>query len=288
MTLRDSLEKLLQAELDSRALDYWQLASAEIGAGVTAQRFAALLALASRYARRQPLAHPGLAAGFNPTAWNRLELLRVALILARPDLSSDAFAGEFEALFRFADEGETCALYRALPLLPAPERFVWRAGEACRSNMLSVFAAVALDSPYPVTYFDDTAWHQLVMKAVFVEAPLERIEGLDSRLSPELTRMALDFAAERLSAGRRLIPGFWLLPGSHQPEAVAVLVERLWPQANTKERQAMALGLGRAGRTDSLKARQHETNDTTVLGAIEAALAGDHSQQAFARLLAAH
>ncbi len=286
--MQDSLDKLLEAELDSRALDFWQLASAEISAGVPAQRFAALLALASRYARRQPLGHPELAVGFNPAAWNRLELLRVALVLARTDLDSDSFAREFEELFRFADEGETCALYRALPLLPAPERFVWRAGEACRSNMLSIFEAVALDSPYPVNYFDDTAWHQLVMKAVFVEAPMVRIEGLDSRLSPELTRMALDFAAERQSAGRRLIPGFWLVPGNHQPAAVAALVGQLWPTAHTVERIAMALALGRAGCESDLQTRQKESLEAPVLEAIAAALADDHSQQTFARLLAAY
>src|SRR5690606_11965861 len=123
--------------------------------GVSAQRFAALFAMASRYARREPLAHAACTENLNPTAWNRLELLRIALLLARSDLESDAFAEELEQLFRFADEGETCALYRALPLLPAPELFVWRAGEACRSNMQSVFNAVALDSPYPVAYFDD-------------------------------------------------------------------------------------------------------------------------------------
>jgi|SRR5690554_1473089 len=284
---QDSLTQLLEAELDPRALDFYQLAAEEIALGVSAQRFAALLALSSRYARRQALSQPELAEGFNPRAWNRLELLRVALLLARPDLDSKEFTEELENLFRFADEGESCALYRALPLLPAPERFVWRAGEACRSNMLSLFESVALDSPYPVNYFDDTAWYQLVMKAVFVETAIERIEGLDSRLTPELTRMALDFAAERLSAGRRLIPGFWLLPGNHQPQAVTALVEQQWHSASTEERIAMALALGRAGLNERLQELQQTTTEARVLEAVAAAIANNHDQQTFSRLLAA-
>jgi len=42
----------------------------------------------------------------------------------------------------------------------------------------------------------------MVLKAMFNGVPLSRIIGLESRLNSELTRMALDYAAERRAAGR--------------------------------------------------------------------------------------
>ena len=47
------------------------------------------------------------------------------------------------------------------------------------------------DTPYPLQHFDNLAWRQALIKAIFIGAPLWRIHGLDQRLSPELARMAL-------------------------------------------------------------------------------------------------
>ena len=243
-------KQLENGQLSEPARKYLHKAAEEIQAGVSSQRFSALFSMASRYARRTPLSNPKTINGVSLTLWNQLELLRVALLLARQDLAADHFSSDFEALFRFADEGESCALYRAIPLLPDPARFVWRAGEGCRSNMLPIFNAVALDSPFPAKYFDDTAWNQLVMKAVFVETQIDRIQGLDNRLSPELTRMALDFAAERKSAGRTLISGFWLIPGDHQKEALAEMIKGRWADSSAEEQACMVTALGRAHSLD--------------------------------------
>ncbi|HEY7884158.1 MAG TPA: EboA domain-containing protein [Cellvibrionaceae bacterium] len=278
------LDQLIHTELSADALHYWTDTSAEIRTGASPERFAALFAKASRYAKRQPLSQQTEIDGLNTRDWSQLELLRIGLLLARNDLASADFAQQFERLFRFADEGETCALYRALPLLPDGQRFVWRAAEGCRTNMQSVFNAVALDSPYAVRYFDETAWQQLVMKALFTEADIHRIVGLDGRLSAELTRMALDFAAERNSAGRGLIPGFWLILGAHHTAAVGQLAAQCWPDANTHERMAIAFALGRAEQTQRLHQLAQTTTDPLILNGINSALAGEHSQQQFALL----
>ncbi|GAB2917407.1 hypothetical protein GCM10027093_65010 [Paraburkholderia jirisanensis] len=183
----------------------------------------------------------------DPERWSVLETLRIVLLLASADLESEGFPGVFEHLFRFADHGECCALYRALPLLPRGERFVWRAGEGCRSNMRTVFEAAACDSPYPAAHFDDASWRQLVIKALFIDVPLSRIHGLDQRLSPELARMALDLADERRSASRSIAPQLWLCLGPHAGErGLQALRHELATGDDAAQRGAL-LGLARAG-----------------------------------------
>ena len=127
-------------------------ASAEVARGASVERFCGLVSLASRYVPRRggfdwkpaQLAQAGkLLEGWNPERWTVLEAARARLVLARPDLASPAGAAALEEAFRYADMGELCALYKTLALLPEPKRFVWRAGEGCRSSMKSVFESVA-------------------------------------------------------------------------------------------------------------------------------------------------
>jgi len=261
-------KQLAHNQLPDSAREYLNKSIVEIRGGVSAQRFSALFSMASRYARRVPLSGPSAINGACLDSWNQLELLRVSLLLARRDLQEEGFSQDFESLFRFADEGESRALYRSIAFLPDPGRFVWRAGEGCRSNMLTIFNAVALDSPYPAKYFDDTAWNQLVMKAVFIEAQLDRIMGLDDRLSPELTRMALDYAAERKSAGRHLIAGFWLIPGNQQTEELSELIISRWPDSSAEEKACMSLALGRAGASSLLQKLAKDDQSTKVQHAL--------------------
>jgi len=42
----------------------------------------------------------------------------------------------------------------------------------------------------------------MLLKALFLDVSLARIIGLDGRRTPELERMACDYAAERRAAGR--------------------------------------------------------------------------------------
>ena len=68
---------LLARRLPGAALDWFKTASSEIAGGVDDQRFAALLSLASRHARRTPLAPSAeeraqagrLLPGFDPERW---------------------------------------------------------------------------------------------------------------------------------------------------------------------------------------------------------------------------
>src|SRR5262245_38686228 len=255
---------------------------AELGAGGGAdERFGALLSGASRHAHRQPLAPTdaeraaarGALEGLEIERWTLLETLRVALILARGDLARPGAAAAIESAFQYADEGELCALYRSLALWPEPKRFALRAGEGCRSNMRSVFEAVACDTPFPARWFDELAFNQCVVKAIFIGAPLWRVWGLDSRLNAELARMALDLADERRSAGRPVQPELWLALGKHGgARGVQALERELDPvNPNRAGRRAAALALGRAGEAARIDAWLAKEKDAKVAESLRAA-----------------
>jgi len=224
---REFLAAGLRRAVPAESWTWLEGAAQELSRGATLERFCGLVSLASRYVPRRGAIEwkpAQVLEGWNPERWTMLEAARALLVLSRADLPTPAGAAAVEAAFRYADVGELCALYKTLALLPEPKRFVWRAGEGCRSSMKAVFESVACDSPLPVRHFDDVAWRQMLIKALFVEAPLARISGLGTRLDAETARMALDLAEERRSAGRPVNPDTWLLVGKHAgPRGIASL-----------------------------------------------------------------
>ncbi len=293
---RAVLDGLLARRLDPASLEWALAAQAEIAAGVSPDRFAALISLASRHGRGGPLecgeaeraAAAALLEGWDPAYWTRLEALRAALVLARGDLAEDSGARAIEDAFRYADVGEACALYRSLCLLPRGERFLSRAREGLRSNMTALFVAIACDQPYPFLHLDELGWNQMVIKALFVGAPLWRVFGLDRRLGPELARMALDLVDERRSAGRAVPHELWLCLGEHGGARALVALEREFSAENPNAlgRRAAAYGLARAGATEGLAARLAAERDPQVATSLREALAGHTTQRAFGSLAA--
>jgi hypothetical protein len=278
------IETLLEQRLDEKGLAWYRAASAEIGAGVSDLRFASLLSVASRSCRLGELnpsdeqrAEAGtILLGWEPERWKTLEATRVALILSRSDLAAEGVVSALEYCFAHADEGELCALYRSLAFLPDGERFAWRSGEGCRTNMLTVFEANACDTPYPSSHLDVLAWRQLVMKSLFVGAPVWRVKGLDRRLDAELARMALDLVEERRSAHRTVQPELWLCLGEHAGERgrLALEAELFDESAAPLGRAAACMGLGRSGRTDLLRSHLGRETDLLVSDTIDRVLEG--------------
>ena len=105
-------------------------------------------------------------------------------------------------LIRRGEARERQAVLRVLAGLPEPERFVDIAIDAFRSNVTSIFEAIACDNAFPGRHFPDHAFNQLVLKALFVGAPVARIVDLDRRTTAELVRMVDGYASELTAAGR--------------------------------------------------------------------------------------
>lgn len=145
-----------------------------------------------------------LQGGFPPFQGHALhELGRTALLLYATGFLDPHVHAEFvEDLFVRGDFAERQALLRTLSLLPGPDRFLSIAVEACRSNVQTVFEAIACENPYPLRYFPELHFNQMVMKSLFLGVSLQRIVGLATRVTPVLSKMVQDYVEEQTAARR--------------------------------------------------------------------------------------
>ncbi|MBR9841069.1 MAG: hypothetical protein GYB50_24775 [Rhodobacteraceae bacterium] len=161
--------------------------------------------------------------GWSPAGWSIDGAARVLALLIFP--TPRPFAELFKDLRRTADVAELIALYRGLPLYPEPESLDFEVGEGLRSNIRAVFEAIAHDTPYPRDHFDDHRWNHMVLKALFVDTRLTPILGLRERANPELARILVDYAEERIAAGRPVPEDLWipLSPFREDPKVASPL-----------------------------------------------------------------
>lgn len=227
MTLLDSwLQRQLKAETAAWLRDICAAASA--GGGTRALFIA--FSTAGRRAGREDLrlSAADLAAaqearhGWDPSRWSIDQAVRTRLVLALPASDAKAWLTTLDQLFAAAGLEELVALYQALPLLPHPHLLPPRIAEGVRSNMKSVFNAVALDNPITADRLEQDAWNQTVLKALFVASPVARMVGADRRANPVLAEMLIDYARERIAAKRSVPVDLWdaARPGCNDAQRV--------------------------------------------------------------------
>jgi hypothetical protein len=196
-------ELFASARVEGEWLDRALLA-AESGTGSIAFR-AAYAGSARRLGARahEPFTPPKELAGYTRPHWTVVDIVR-AHLLARA-LSFAVEEGQpalVLALFDGGEIGEQESVLRTLSILPSAERLASTALSACRTNATRVFAALACENPFPARHLAEPGFNQMVLKAIFTELSVRRIEGLAARVTPELVRMVESYASERRAAGR--------------------------------------------------------------------------------------
>lgn len=155
----------------------------------------------------------GAAGASMPGPWRLRDLGRAIVLLhVLSRLPDDRHVALVAGLVRRGEIGEQCTMLRILPALPEPGRFADVAIDACRTNAEPVFASIAAFNPFPAAFFPAAAFDQMVLKAVFIGLPVDRIVGLKDRVTKTTGRMAADYASERRAAGRPVPPDIdWIL-----------------------------------------------------------------------------
>lgn len=253
MDASELIHSWLAVRLSPAALAWIDDKAARIAAGAPEKTAFPAFSAAVRHAGKEPLDldAPALQAagraveGWDPSDWTADQAARILLLLALPP--GEASARILTRMYQTADVGEAVALQKSLPLLPDPEAHMAWAREGIRSNIKLVFEAVALRNPYPARRFDETGWNQLVTKTFFVESPMDKVWGLDSRVNPALGQILTDLAEERWAAGRTFSPLLWrcvgpvagTVPGGRALKAL----EKVLAGGSVAERRAAALAL---------------------------------------------
>lgn len=142
--------------------------------------------------------------------WQADEAGRLLLLAQLVETSAINGAELIKAAFKFGDENEKMAIIKGLCLIDPEAQLVDLAVATGRTNSVDLFSAIALNNPYPVQNYDDRAFHQLVLKSLFMDLDIKMMIGLKSRLSPKLSALAMDLVNERLAAGRIPPISIWL------------------------------------------------------------------------------
>lgn len=181
-------------------------------------------------------------SAWRPQGWSLVQAARIFILLShRSDSSS--FAHQLKQLCITADVQELITFYQGLPLYPGASSLLDCAREGVRSNIKTVFEAVAHHNPYPSENFPEDSWNQMVLKAIFIDSPLEPIQGLHVRRNENLTRTLIDYIHERWAASRPVSPELWQLLGPFAREASLSALQRPLKSNNLVERQAATLAL---------------------------------------------
>ena len=192
---------------------------------------------------------PGWMAGH----WSVDHAARAIMALSVPADNEAAYFSTMTKVFNAADLGESVALYQCLPLFPHPEGFIERAQEGLRSNMTSVFQAVAQRNPYPKEYFGENAFNQMVLKSCFVGSSLHLIVGLDERANASLAKMLVDYAHERWAASREVTPELWRPVGPFLGDDFIEDIERVLNDPKPAQQEAAALALSMSAHTEAVE-----------------------------------
>ena len=106
-----------------------------------------------------------------------------------------------EILLRGSDEEQSLCL-KVLSHLKNPKDFHSLAVNACRTNSINVFSAIALNNPFPSSFFSEEEFNQMYLKTIFLDLNTEKIFNGEKMINKNLEKSLQYLFEERKSAGR--------------------------------------------------------------------------------------
>ena len=258
------LQQWLEQRLDAVGTQWLREALAAVQGDAGDRALFRTVSLVARKLGKAPLAL-GLEAlvaadsarpGWDPSQWTLDQAARIRLLLAT-DGDGETFGRRLDQLCATADLDELVAFYRGLPLYPEPPRHRLRGAEGVRSNMKVVFEAVVHRNPYPAEQLPESAWNQMVLKALFIGSALDPIVGLDRRANPPLARMLGDYAHERWAASRPVSPELWRCVGPFASGSLVADLAHVLDAGTPAERAAAVLALQSATDPEARRLLEH-------------------------------
>lgn len=161
----------------------------------------AVFPLAGRMCGREPLSHrcPEL------DGWTVDDAART-LLLCCTNAERSGLRYLATKLYEHGDAQERRAVLRSLPLLFGGDDGVSLVRDALRTNDTRLIVAAV--GPYAFHHLPAHEFRQAVLKCAFSGVPLHHVWRLDHKADAELARMLVDFARERIAAGRT-VPDVW-------------------------------------------------------------------------------
>ncbi|MGB5818318.1 MAG: EboA domain-containing protein [Saonia sp.] len=169
------------------------------------------------------------------------ELSRIYLLIQVLEANHSFFTSKVANIIQVADTGELETFLKFLVLLPNAQDYKSTAVEALRTNIATIFDAIALKNPYPALFFNDQQWNQMYLKAAFMQRDLNEIVDVDKRANSDLARIISDYAHERWAASRDIDPFFWRPVSQFLDTTLLKDMERLLKSSDLRENKAAAL-----------------------------------------------
>jgi len=162
--------------------------------------------------------------GFSKGIWTHQDIVRVLLMLV---LDATTNKAKITELFETAEVSELIALLKGLYLLENAAEFRMHYEEGIRTNMVNVFDAISAGNPFAKKYLTEASWNQLILKILFIDRKLYKVQGVDEGKNENLANMLQDFVMERWAAGRTVSLELWrMLFGFLRDDVKKLIVNR--------------------------------------------------------------
>jgi len=194
-----------------------------------------------RFISKTPIISTSVINNVSISGWSLDRLVRVYLLTTLDGSDEAIYTKTLSSLFETAENNEAVALMSTLPFFAYPESWILRATDAVRSNIGLVFDAIAFQNPYPMQYFSELAWNQLVLKCIFNDKPIHHIQGLNERANQALAISISNLAHERWAAGRTIPAQAWRLVSNFMNETIFEDICTLFVSQNSNDNIAAVL-----------------------------------------------